>query len=226
MGTLRPSDPLNTEWVAIFFIAVVAALAWIHAISPRKWRLLVQSVSRLRLGRQTIREDVDLRDRTLIALLVIAAALIGLFSYQWSVNVGRVEPAWLHAVEAMMIVLVVITAQITLVRGAGFLFQADGGGEEYIYTFVLLVVALGLILLPIALLVAYRPEWRPVLLAIGALAMALMVLYRWLRAVAIGSGSGTPFRYIFLYLCALEILPVAIAFRTLQQALPPDVRPH
>lgn len=226
MGTPRVVDPLSTEWVALFFVAVVAGLVWIHAISPRKWRLLLHAVTRLRLGRQTMREDLDLQDRALIALLVMATALIGLFAYQLGVSQGGFIPSWSKALEIMLIVLVTLGIQMGLLRLAGYLFQGDGGAGEYIYTIVLLVIALGLVLLPVDLLAAYHPDRRTALLAFGVLAVVAMVLYRWLRAVVIGVGSGTPLGYILLYLCALEILPVAIAIRSLQQALPPDVRPH
>lgn len=226
MGTLRPTDPLNTEWVAGFFVLVMAALAWIHAISPRKWRLLAHAAGRMRLGRQVMREDVDLRDRTLIGLLVVGTSVTGLFCYQWAVSRAGLEAAWFRAVESMVIALMLVTVQIALIRLGSFLFQSDGGAEEYVYTVVLLSVLAGVVLLPVSLLVAYRPEWRPALLIIGWVCLGAMVLLRWLRAVAIGVGSGAPLRYIFIYLCALEILPVAIALRSLQQALLPDVRPH
>lgn len=219
MGTLRPTDPLNTEWVAGFFMLVVASLAWIHAISPRKWRLLGHSVSRVRLGRQVMREEVDLRDRTLIGLLVLGTSTMGLFGYQWAVSQAGVEAAWFRAVESMVLVLALIAVQIALVQLAAFLFQADGGAQEYVYTLVLLTAFTGCLLLPVSLLVAYRPEWRPALLIAGWACMGAMVLWRWLRAVAIGVGSGAPLRYIFIYLCALEILPVAIALRSLQQEI-------
>jgi hypothetical protein len=226
MGTPRMVDPLRAEWVALYFVVMVLALAWIHAISPRKWRLITHATMRLRLGRQTMREELDLQDRTLIALLVMAASLIGLFAYQSGIVVGAFEGGWLRAFELMLIVLLVVAVQLALLRLAGFLFRADGGAGEYLYTIVLLAIVLGLFLLPIDLLIAYRPGWRPMLLAIGGAAMVAMILYRWLRAVVVGMGEGTPAGYILLYLCALEILPVAIALRSLQQALPPDVRPH
>ena len=226
MGTPRFVDPLSTEWVALFFVVVAAGLVWIHAISPRKWRLIVHGVARLRLGRQTMREDLDLQDRTLIALLVMSSALISLFIYQLGVTKGGLQPGWLMALEIMLMVLLAVAVQLGVLRFASFLFKGDGGAEEYIYTMVLLVIALGLVLLPIDLLVAYHPELRMVLLALGTLAVVAMVVYRWFRAMVVGMGAGTPAGYILLYLCALEILPVAIALRSLQQALPPDVRPH
>ena len=35
--------------------------------------------------------------------------------------------------------------------------------------------------------------------------------YRWLRGVWIGLGEGVPLRYIILYFCAAELMPVLLA---------------
>jgi hypothetical protein len=226
MGTPRPTDPLSVEWVTVLLLLVVAALAWVHAISPRKWKLLQESVFRLRLGRQTMREELNLQDRTLIALVALASVLIGLFIHSAGVWKGVAQPQWWRALETTVIVFVVVGAQVALLGLATFLFQSDGGAQEYIYTMITLLVAAGALLFPIDLFFAYWPALRSVLLIAGMGVLLAMLAYRWVRAYLIGSGSGTPIGYLFLYLCALEFLPLALLILSLRQALPPDGRPH
>jgi len=54
----------------------------------------------------------------------------------------------------------------------------------------------------------------------GLILIAIVVVLRWLRAALIGSSAGIPARYIFIYLCALEILPAALALQQTQRILP------
>lgn len=226
MGTPRPTDPLGAEWVLLLFVVLIGTLAWVNAISPRKWELLRTSVLRLRLGRQTMREDLNLRDRTLIALLAAGCISMGLFLHQAGVHFGWLRPAWWLAIELMAVLFAAMLAQLLLLRVATIVFRADGGAQEYGFTQVLLLIANGLVLVPLDLLMACWPSLRTEMLLAGMLLTGVLLVLRWVRAVAIGNGSGTGRGYVFLYLCALEILPFALLISSLQQALPPDVRPH
>lgn len=226
MGTPRPTDPLSGEWVLFFLLVAIAALAWVRSISPRKWKLVWESVFRLRLGRQTMREDLNLQDRTLIALAAIASVSTGLFLLQVAAWGAGATIGWVRALEAMVAVFVATGLQVLLLRTIAFLFQGDGGVQEYGYTLVLLLIGCGLVLLPIDLLFAYRPMMRNALAGIGLLVVLAMLVWRWVRAWRIGSGSGTPSAYALLYICALEILPFALLLNSLRGTFPTDLRPH
>ena len=88
----------------------------------------------------------------------------------------------------------------------------------------LLLWSLGIALLPVVMLAAYWPEWRPGLLWTGLVLSALALLYRWVRGAWMGLGEGVPLRYIFLYLCAAEMLPLALVLHLLCQRQVPA--PH
>ena len=226
MGTPRPTDPLGGEWVLLLLVLLIGTLAWVNAISPRKWELLRTALFRLRLGRQTMREDLNIRDRTLIALLAIACMSIGLFLHLAGVHHSWLRPVWWLGLEIMAALFVLALLQLLVLRIAAVVFRGDGGTQEYGYTIVLLLIVTGLALVPVDLLVLCWPTWRSPLVIAGVVIAGALLVLRWVRAGLIGSGSGTGFGYVFLYLCALEILPFALLIGSLQQALPPDVRPH
>jgi hypothetical protein len=225
MGTERVADPLNSEWVTVLFLAALVAVAWINLISPRKWRLLWSTIVRARLGRQTLREDIDLQDRTLIALVLVSVVITGLFGYQFAVLRGVMVPGILGFWGITGAVLGVVLLQLTVIKAVSWLFNADQGLGEYFRTMVLLQVVLGLGLWPIALLGAYQSAWRPWLMSLGGVLVLVVVVVRWGRAFVIGRGHGNKAGPILLYLCAAEILPAAIALRSLQHLLPFDVQP-
>ncbi|MBV6404659.1 MAG: DUF4271 domain-containing protein [Flavobacteriales bacterium] len=221
MGEPRTIDPLSPDWVVVLLLVVVALLAWTNVASPRKWGLVLEGAFRTRVSRRSLREDIDLQARSMLGLLLALLAGMALFVQQALVMRGTLGagPGAYALVMAALVLLLVL--QVLLLRALAWFFQGDGGLQEYAYALVLNHLVLGAVLLPLAVLVAYRPALRPALLSTGAVLAVLIVVLRWGRAVFIGRSSGMPFRHIFLYLCAAEILPVLLALRTLQHHGPP-----
>lgn len=235
--TLRATDPLAGDWILLVMLAALGMLGWINLVSPKKWRLLTRSFFSFRLGRQSLRDELDLQDRTLIGLAIMATAAVALFGYQFTVLVAHVPPGiglWAKLFGAFLLLLV---AQVLLVRMAGRLFNADRGLSEYLYTLLLLHVVLGVALLPVTASIAWphevaisavRPNeilWRVWGLRVGAALVALVTVFRWIRATILGLGEGVPLRYVLIYLCALEILPVALACQQALRILPDPSHP-
>ncbi len=217
---LRTSDPLNAEWVTLTLLLVLAALAWTNKNSPRKWRLLVQAMSRMRLERQALREEVDLQDRTFLGLLGVSVAVTSLFLWQSTMVLpGGPAPAY----PALMgVVAIVLLLQAVLLRLVGWLFDGDGGLAEYLATGLLLFILLAIMLLPITVLTAYRSAWRDELVVAGLVIGGLLLLYRWVRGAWIGLGEGVRPGYIILYLCAAEAVPLLLFIQSLKA---PHVHP-
>lgn len=220
MGVDRATDPLGGEWVTLLLLIALMTLAWINVLSPRKWRLLWSAAVRIRLGRQTLREEVQLQDRTLVALVLVSVLVTGLFGHQFAVSRGMMRPGFAGSMLVTAIVLAIVMAQTLVLRLIAILFHTDQGSGEYLRVSLLMQVVIGMVLLPITMLGAYQAGWRQALGVIGAAAIAVLVLARWVRALAIGRGHGNSLRSILLYLCAAEILPAAIALRSLQRLLP------
>lgn len=211
----RPHDPLAADWITALFLGCLLVLAIINHAAPRTWRVLLHSAFRMRLGRQTLREDVDLQDRNFIGLLLVAVAVIALFGWQAVAGGGTHQaPTYLLLVG---VVAGVFVAQGLLPRLLAGLLRVDAGSSEYLYTGSLLYALLGMVLLPVVVLATYNSEWRGALILAGSAVLAITVLYRWVRGVWIGLGEGVSPGYIFLYLCAAEIMPVLLAIHALRQ---------
>jgi hypothetical protein len=227
MDQLRAADVLGKDWVAAVLLLVIGMVAWVNMASPRQWTVIQRSFFALRLGKQSLRDELSLQDRTLVALLAVAMVLIGLFSYQVAVFNAWAMPGIALFGRIQAVVAAVFISRILLLRGLAVLTGADGGTDEYIHTLVTFTIALGLVLLPVAMLIAYpfHTAWRSWLWLAGVAMAAAVLLFRWLRATVIGIGSGVPLRYIFLYLCAAEILPVALVLQQVRQYILPPSHP-
>ncbi len=222
MDKLRAIDPLGADWTLLILLVALGTLGWINLVSPKKWRLLVRSFFSYRLGRQTLRDELDLQDRTLIGLAIMACGTIALFLYQVAVLRGGLVAGFGPWSRLFGVCLGVQVAQVLVVRLVGLLVEADSGLSEYLFTLLLFHVALGIVLLPIAGVMAFPHvfSWRAWLPWAGGLLVAVVVGFRWVRAAVVGLGEGVPLRYIFIYLCALEILPAALAFQHVRQLVP------
>ena len=226
--TLRATDPLAGDWILLVMLAALGMLGWINLVSPKKWRLLTRSFFSFRLGRQSLRDELDLQDRTLIGLAVMASAVLALFAYQFAVLLAHVRPGFGLWAALFGASLVLLAAQVSLVRSAVRLFEGDSGLSEYLYTLLLLHVALGIALLPVTGMTAWphHTVWRTWAIWIGFGLVALVTAYRWVRAAVLGMSEGVPLRYVLVYLCALEILPVALACQQTLRVLPDPYHPH
>ncbi|MFZ1687949.1 MAG: DUF4271 domain-containing protein [Flavobacteriales bacterium] len=216
-ASLRVHDILKEAWVGIVLLVSIVVLAWTNVSARKKWNLLREGVFRLRLGQQTMRDDISLRDRGFITLIVTAVMLIALFVYQLSVQTGNLGSGFNGFVPILSVVALVVVGQALVIRFTSWFFKADPGLGEYLYTSLLLTTAAGLALLPAVLVIAYQPGARNIAVMIGAVVLVAMVLYRWFRAVVIGLGQGVGPGSIFLYICAAEILPAALAAQALAQ---------
>lgn len=210
---LRANDPLNAEWVTIVLVLALALLALINVSAPRKWGVLAQALFRLRLGRQVLRDEVDLRDRALWGLLLPAVSVLALFAWQ-------LDTLWWGAVahgyvEWLGLVVLVIGAQLLLNAALARFIDDRGVLMEHSYTGLLLHVLAGMLLFPVVALLAYRAEWRMEVGWAGVGLLGLLLLYRWFRGGWLGLSEGASGHHILLYLCAAEVLPALLLVSSL-----------
>ncbi len=222
MDELRAVDALGSGWLAGVLILAVGMLAWVNMVSPRQWVVLTRSFGAMRLGRHRLREELDMRDRTLTGLAVMSTIVIALFGYQVFLYHDWIQHGILGYLRVLLAVSLVITVQVVLLQTIRFLPAGDGGLEEYLYTVIVFHVVLGLLLLPVVTLMSFPGEvaWRKWIWLAGLAIVGATILFRWVRAVVVGMGNGTPLRYIFVYLCALEILPAALALEQARHFVP------
>lgn len=225
--TLRATDALASDWMVGVLLVVFGCLAFASMASPRKLGLLFSSFFALRLGKQTLRDELDLRDRTLVVLFIAGAMLIALFGYQLTLYGGGVEPGFLYYLEVLGLVAGGLLVPLLVLQCISLLAGTEEGIGEYFHTVVLFNIMMGLVLLPATMLMAYpyAIPWRDWVWPIGLLAVLLLLLFRWGRALVIGVAEGVPLRYIFLYLCGAEIVPVALFYQQLRHLLPALAHP-
>lgn len=218
MDMVRHHDALSADWVAVVLVVLLLCIAWVNILSPGHWWSFVGEVLGLVPERQAARFDPGAQDRMFLVPVLVGVFSMALLLWQLDAHVrGEVHrsyPFWSGILAAAIVVhLVAVRVLAVVVRDGGVLgLSARKGLRSF--------VVAGLLLLPVVVVVAYRPEWRQAWLIAGCAIVAVAFLYRWAQVVRTGWTGGVPLRFIMIYLCAAEIVPVLL----LVQELRPPVR--
>lgn len=135
-------------------------------------------------------------------------------------NSGVIPPSLL------MIMLVSGTAVIYLakyaaVRFSGWAFRVEGITEHYLFNVFLINKILGVLLVPFIIVLAFADrEWAQQAVYISFAAAGILLLNRYIRSWKV---FGSFFQYskfhFFMYLCASELLPLAVLMKLLVKGL-------
>ncbi len=114
------------------------------------------------------------------------------------------------------IIFAIYTFKSVIIRLFGFVLRIKHIVEEYLHTVSIYNIVLGIVLLPIVLAIPFiRESLREYVIILGILLVIISYILRVLRAFKIIFLKGISIIYLILYLCALEILPMVIIYRTI-----------
>jgi hypothetical protein len=205
---------MQEDWMFLVLLVVAVTIAAIKYTYPRRLQRLLQSLFRVRMLQQLMREEMVMTHHSAIALFISFALTSALLLYFAAVQFNWplltffgpwFYPAMAAAVIALYLFKVLLISVIRVV------FLADGGMWEYLnYSFVMNAL-LGIAWLPVAVVVMVSTDSLP---AIFLLVAGAVFSLAWLIRIAKGIQFAIQHHvlpvYIFLYLCTLEILPLAV----------------
>jgi Na+-translocating ferredoxin:NAD+ oxidoreductase RnfD subunit len=107
------------------------------------------------------------------------------------------------------------------VRFSGWAFRVEGITEHYLFNVFLINKVLGITLMPFIIVLAFADhEWAQQVVIISFVVSGLLLLNRYIRSWEV---FGSFFQYskfhFFLYLCASELLPLAVLMKLLVKGL-------
>lgn|SRR5690554_971121 len=210
----RISPYLKEDWMFLVLLGILVGLAVVKYTYPRIMMRMGQSLLRVRMLQQLMREDLLLTHRTAITFFLTFALSGGLLVYlaaknfQWPVR--DVFGGYFFLI-ASAVILAVYLWKIVSIKLMQYLFAANGGLTEYInYSFVMNAF-LGIAWLSLILIATVTlPETATVVLIIALALFGLAWVIRITQGILFALRQGVFVVYIILYLCALEILPLAV----------------
>ena len=206
----KPYTTLHNEWVFIVSIFLLAAIAFLRVNFGRGIWLIFKAAFTQRHSNQFLRETINAN---------ISPYLVSIFVLVFTIFVSH--PSWnqtnwsiLVIIDYALFISLILVAKYLLIRWIGHLFQQLYLFEEVIFISFLYEQVAGLILFPVLVLSIYAPFESLKCLQIGFLLLVLFLLLKWFRMLYLGFfKSSFSKTHLFIYLCILEILPLAVIIK-------------
>jgi len=117
--------------------------------------------------------------------------------------------------------MLIYMAKYAAVRFSGWAFRVEGVTDHYLFNVFLMNKILAIVLLPFIVIMAFsEPMWAHPIIVVSFIACLLLFVNRYVRSWQV---FGSFFQYskfhFFTYLCASELLPLAVLMKLLIRGL-------
>lgn len=217
---LRPEHTLAEDWMIGLFAIVLSILAFVKFAHSRKLNKLFDAFLNPRMVRQLMREEQVFANGPSLLLDLNFWFMTSLFLYflikRFSVTLFNdlgIHLIWI----SLAIIFTIYLVKYISISFIGSLFDKSYGINEYLYNVYIFNKAAGLLLIPINVALALFPMKASFFIIGTGLALITGFLsFRTVRGVKIGMDNNAKTLYLFLYLCALEFLPIALLVKQLE----------
>lgn len=195
------------------FLILFAAFVWLYVSNRKKLEQVVKDFYQTRFTNQNKRDEFFIGSRISIFLSTFFVFTITIFItqviafYDITVNTTYSLP-----IVIAILIIIVYGLKFLAIALLGAVFQVQRKAKEYITSIFLFCNVLGLFMLPLVVCLTFmRQVPSAVFIYAGIALIAFFILIRMVRGAYIGLKSPKISKiYLFMYLCALEILPIIL----------------
>ncbi|MFB6343801.1 DUF4271 domain-containing protein [Saccharicrinis sp. FJH62] len=147
-----------------------------------------------------------------LVLSIVHVLITGLFLHHLAVyfNVGG---GLVFYLELCVLILTYHVLKIGIVRYWNYLLGSEDKTSEWLKSYQVFNMILGLLLLPVVVVITYTYKGMETGLNIGIFLLAIYLVVLLVRSVNIFFSNLSSFIYVILYFCVLEILPLMLAVK-------------
>ncbi len=223
MGWLPKVQTGNPAWFFIYLFILLGFFAWIKLYYGNILTQTVQASANFQVASRMFKDNSVLQkqlDNILYMLYFLSIAF--LLSYMErglaQTPYGQ-EGAPLYFFNLALLVGLFF-GRIVVLNLTGFLFNRLRIFREYLYNAFIFNKLMGMAMLPLLLLMVFTTGTiQRAFFWITLVALALGILLRIIRGVVFSFKKGVSIFYMFLYLWALEITPLALFYKWLEGTL-------
>ncbi|UEG54301.1 DUF4271 domain-containing protein [Mucilaginibacter daejeonensis] len=207
------------QWVMVIIVSLLVYMGLLNRALSHDIKNVVQSFYNTRILSQVSKEENLLNSWTFIGLFVLFGFTFGLFLYQVTnyyemfYSISGVQLFGFFS----LLVFGLFAVKLLILRFLGFVFKVDRLVREYISVLYLTYFNITFVFIPVSLcfsLLAAR--YIPFILMLALITVVVIFVWQYLRS-SVNIISNFKFHkfYLFTYLCALEICPILILVKAL-----------
>ncbi|RYE21989.1 MAG: DUF4271 domain-containing protein [Sphingobacteriales bacterium] len=225
MGVEHARQMLDKTPDFYFLLFLCLMLGVIRILDPRYLTHLWNAFRNQTLSARQLKDQLESASLPSLLMNVFFTMIGGAYIYYLVRLFTPYHPGGLSPVVLMFLIIAGMMAiyliKYFVIRFSGWAFKVEGVTEHYIFNVFLINKMIAVMLLPVTLLLAFSdPTVSGPIAILSFILIGFMILNRYTRSWQV---FGSFFQYskfhFFTYLCASEILPLAILMKLLVREL-------
>jgi hypothetical protein len=223
-GFLMEKVPVShPAWLFLYLFMMLGFFAWVRMSYSNIMSQTIQASTNFQVAVRMFKDKSLLQNQLDNILYVIYFLSVACLLFFLEERQG-LQPYGLSGGTLYLFNLALLSGvfvgRILLVNMLGSLFNQMALFREYLYHLFIFNKLMGLVILPMLLFVIYTEGIFQEVLIWAALGVIVVILVmRIIRGIAFSLKKDISIFYMFLYLCALEIVPLALLYRWLEGVL-------
>ncbi len=210
-------------WVFLYLFTLLAFFAWVMLYYGNIFTQTIQATVNYQVSSRMYKDNSQLQsqlDGSLYVLYFLAVAfLLNFLEIRMDVIPYDLHGALLYLFNLALLVGVFL-GRVLLVNVVGILFDRVQILREYQFNAFIFNKVMGMAALLMSLFLLYTTGTvREVVFWTTLVLIALILIMRLIRGIVFSFRKDVSFFYLFLYLCALEIVPLVLLYRWLEDIL-------
>ena len=193
----------------------VAIFASVIAFFRKRFELLLGVLFNWKLSKQIIRYEKVHSHPVNILLMLAFLIFFPLFFAKVGSELSNYDFVYLWQ-RILLYLAIYVFAKLLLYRFSAWLFDEGDLINKYVFQLNLYSKFMGVLLIGLWILLIYSPIGNEYLFSFSVLILVLFLVLQTVRALMIGRSEGKSLYLIILYLCALEIVPWFLIFKSLK----------
>ena len=201
------------DWIIGVVLFSAFIFAWIKMFYNRNYKNILKSGFNYQYAYKLVKEGNSISYRVNTFLNFVFYINFAMFIFisvkLFGYNIEFQE--WKFYLFIFALLLIIYTGKTFVFNILGFVFNSKSAVNEYVINIGIYNKIIGIFLFPIIIAIPYIAlQFKLPLMYIGIGAIILSLIFRFLRAFQIAFKIKLSIFYMILYLCALEILPILI----------------
>lgn len=224
---MQPRHYNNRAFDFYLVLSLVAILAFLRLAHPQYFRNLLKAFSNTVISARQLKEQLQQNSAANLGMNIFFCLSGGVYAfyavrYLSGNNFQTITyPPSIILSFAVLAFMVIYSVRYLSLKFAGWVFQIDTATEGYAFNVFLVNKILSVILLPFTIIMALgQGQWVQLCLFLSLIIIGLSFLNRYARSQSAFSSFARFSRFhFFVYLCASELLPLAVLLKLLYRWL-------